>query len=132
MKTTVISKNIVSFHFISIQSRDKTSSIWRFKVMIFVKSCIILYLLQNSREYAHRSIRAVCFINGNSYESWKNSVYIFHTDVISLTHDRVAGMIEYGMIMGIFSKLCFNHGLNLALTDVLYKKQNLHVLKKKK
>ena len=44
-------------------------------------------------------------------------------DIISSTHDAAAVMVKYGRIMGIISQLCYNHGLHLAITDVLYKKQ---------
>jgi len=43
-------------------------------------------------------------------------------DIISSTHDAAAVMVKYGRISGIISQLCFNHGLHLAITDVLYKK----------
>ena len=43
------------------------------------------------------------------------------TDIISSTHDGAAVMVKYGRILGIVSQLCY--GLYLAITDVLYKKQ---------
>ena len=147
-----MSKNIGSVHFISTQSRVLTSSIWlkfctyslqgqticliflvflNFDSDIFCQSSIILYLLRNSREYARTSIRAVSFIKMGSYEQvWYK--FAHRRIIINTRQGRRYRLIEYGKIMGIFSKLCFNHGLHLAITDVLFKKQNLHVLKKKK
>ena len=52
------------------------------------------------------------------------------TDIISSTHDAAAVMVKYGKILGITSQLCHNHGLHLAITDVLYKKRQ-HMFTKK-
>lgn len=46
-------------------------------------------------------------------------------DVISSTHDGAAVMVKYGRILGITSQLCINHGLHLAITDVLYRKKSI-------
>ena len=41
-------------------------------------------------------------------------------------------MIKYGRILGVISQLCCNHGLHLAITDVLYKKQQPKFCKENK
>ena len=45
------------------------------------------------------------------------------TESISSTHDGATVMVKYGRILGIICQLCYNHGLHLAITDVLHKKQ---------
>ena len=46
------------------------------------------------------------------------------TESISSTHDGATVMVKYGRILGIICQLCYNHGLHLAITDVLHKKQH--------
>ena len=45
------------------------------------------------------------------------------TDIIPSTHDGATVIVKYGRIIGIISQLCYNHGLHLAITNVLFKKQ---------
>lgn len=42
--------------------------------------------------------------------------------IIASTHDGAAVMQKYGRIIPVESQLCHNHGIHLAVTDVLYKK----------
>ena len=38
-------------------------------------------------------------------------------------------MAKYGRILGITAQLCHNHGIHLAITDVLYKKKKQSIYK---
>ena len=45
------------------------------------------------------------------------------TDVVGMTTDGAAVMKKLGELSGIVHQLCHSHGIHLAVTDVLYKKQ---------
>lgn len=45
------------------------------------------------------------------------------SDVVSSTTDGAAVMIKFGKLSGFEHQLCYNHGIHLAVLDVIYKKQ---------
>ncbi|GBL94938.1 putative RNA-binding protein 19 [Araneus ventricosus] len=44
------------------------------------------------------------------------------TDIIGVTTDGASVMIKVGKLMSCYHQLCFAHGLQLAMVDILYKK----------
>ena len=44
--------------------------------------------------------------------------------VVAITTDGAKVMIKMGKLIQIEHQLCFSHGIHLAVTNVLYKKQN--------
>jgi len=52
-----------------------------------------------------------------------------NSDVVASTHDGASVMVKYGRKIQAFSQLCYNHGIHLAVLDVLYRKktQLIHI-----
>lgn len=44
------------------------------------------------------------------------------SDIVASTHDGASVMKKYGTLMPFEKQLCINHGINLAILDVFYKK----------
>ncbi|GBN98829.1 hypothetical protein AVEN_265140-1 [Araneus ventricosus] len=44
------------------------------------------------------------------------------TDIIGVTTDGASVMVKFGKLMSCYQQLCFAHGLQLAVVDILYKK----------
>jgi hypothetical protein len=47
----------------------------------------------------------------------------FETDIIGITTDGASVMVKVGRLLPCYQQLCFAHGLQLAVIDVLYKKK---------
>ena len=52
-----------------------------------------------------------------------------NSDIVASTHDGASVMVKYGRKIQAFSQLCYNHGIHLAVLDVLYRKktQLIHI-----
>lgn len=48
----------------------------------------------------------------------------FDTDVIGITTDGASVMVKIGKLVSCYQQLCFAHGIQLAVVDILYKKKN--------
>ena len=44
------------------------------------------------------------------------------SDIVSCTSDGAAVMVKFGKLIPSYHQLCYNHGVHLAILDVLYKK----------
>ena len=47
----------------------------------------------------------------------------FETDIIGITTDGASVMVKVGRLLPCYQQLCFAHGIQLAVVDVLYKKK---------
>ncbi|XP_075990255.1 uncharacterized protein LOC142985898 [Anticarsia gemmatalis] len=52
----------------------------------------------------------------------------FDTDVVGITTDGASVMVKVGKLVSCYQQLCFAHGLQLAVVDILYKKKHNLVL----
>jgi len=52
-----------------------------------------------------------------------------NSDVVASTHDGALVMVKYRRKIQAFSQLCYNHGIHLAVLNVLYRKkmQLIHI-----
>lgn len=46
------------------------------------------------------------------------------TDIIGITTDGASVMVKLGKLVSCYQQLCFAHGIQLAVIDILYKKKN--------